>query len=324
MTESEAIAIMKSPKDRRPNIWLGGVLQIWITRACDKSCFGCTQGSNLAGKPGMITLDQFETACQSLKGYFGVIGMFGGNCCLHPQFDDLCAIMRKYIPAEQRGIWSNHPKGKAAACRATFNPAVSNLNVHLDQEAYDEFATGWPECRQYIKGLGQDSRHSPPFVAMQDVDELEMPDGRILENTEANRWELISTCDVNRLWSSMIYVFRGQLRASFCELAAAQAMLHANDPGYPDTGHEVVPGWWNKSLEAFREQVRFHCHACGHPLRGFGELAIGGHTEQVSKTHADIYIPKQRGREVQIVTLRSELGEKVQKATAYIENGSLG
>src|SRR5690242_2039949 len=58
---------MKSPRDIRP-VWRGGVLQIWVTRACDLACTHCTQGSNLAGKPGMMTPDQFEEACKSLVG----------------------------------------------------------------------------------------------------------------------------------------------------------------------------------------------------------------------------------------------------------------
>ena len=75
MNADEAISKMKFPSDRRPSIWREGVLQVWVTRACDKSCFGCTQGSNLAGKPGMITVEQFEEALISLEGYFGIVGM---------------------------------------------------------------------------------------------------------------------------------------------------------------------------------------------------------------------------------------------------------
>ena len=56
MTEADALKKMKSPRDHRKGIWRNGVLQVWITRACDNSCFRCTQGSNLGGKPGMITL----------------------------------------------------------------------------------------------------------------------------------------------------------------------------------------------------------------------------------------------------------------------------
>lgn len=350
---------MKSPRDRRPGIWRQGVLQIHVTRACDLACFNCTQGSNLAGKPVMITPEQFETACQSLNGYFGVVGVFGGNPAMHPKFSELCEIMRRHIPFEQRGLWCNHPKGKAAVMRETFNPRYSNLNVHLVREAYDEFAAGWPECKPYLKGLDPswpeaagkpnhivgDARHSPPFVAMQDVLTTACPDcngsGKfhIVHNAsdihcstckgsgavydEAQAWKLIGACDVNQNWSSMIGVFRGELRGWFCELAGAQAMLHQNDTAWPDLGLPIVPGWWNQPMSAFEAQARWHCHRCGIPLRGYGELAVGGTKEQCSETHADIYTPKKSGRPVELVTLQTQLGKRLERATDYVQNGSL-
>lgn len=373
---------MVAPRDKRPHVWRGGVLQIWVTRACDRACFGCTQCSNLAGKPEFITVDQFKVAVESLRGYFGVIGMFGGNPVLHPQFDELCSVLRGSVPWEQRGLWSNHPKGKGRTAAITFNPAHSNLNVHESQEAYDEFARDWPECIPYLKGLDSDSRHSPPFVAMRDVLKRPCPDcsgnswkngrdgicqtcddsGLVYDKEQA--WGLIQQCDVNRNWSAMIGVFRGQLRGYFCELAASQAMLHQWDSedcrdcggsgykpmqygphsgepypcfdcgpadgygpefgkqwSYPDTGVPVVPGWWNKGIDAFLHQAEKHCHECGIPLKGYGALANSGPTEQVSATHAAVYNPK-RMRPVELVTELIQLG-KLTRVTDYIENGSI-
>ena len=92
MDAKEAISKMIAPGQKRSGIWRNGVLQIWVTRACDKACYHCTQGSNLGGKPGMITVDQFEEALKSLQcnekgGYFGVVGMFGGNPSIHPDLE---------------------------------------------------------------------------------------------------------------------------------------------------------------------------------------------------------------------------------------------
>lgn len=346
MTESECLALMKAPASVRPSKpYLGGVIQIWVTRACDKSCYDCTQGSNLAGKPEMITLEQFEQACISLKGYWGVVGMFGGNPCMHPKFVDLCDIMRKHIPANQRGLWSNNPisQEKGMAARKTFNPTYSNLNCHMDREAYNNFKRWWPESQPF--GLDKDSRHSPCFVSMKDVG---------IEENE--RWKLISTCDINQNWSAMIGVFRDQLRAWFCEIAGAQAMLHQwdrdrevplefermSEPGelivemsvytYPDTGlqvslsknpNDVAYNWWKNSMAAFATQVRKHCHECSVPLRGYGELAQSKDsdaTEQVSKTHEEIYRPKSTGRKVEVVTELVQLGNRLQKVTDYMGN----
>lgn len=313
MSLATALAKMVPPGRPRPSIWRNGVLQIHVTRACDKSCFGCTQGSNLAGKPVMIPVDEYAKALDSIQGYFGVVGMFGGNPVMHPQFEELCAVLRSKFPKEQCGLWCNNPKGKGAAMRDTFNPHVSNLNVHEDKAAHDEFARDWPECRPVLKGLDTDSRHSPPFVAMKDV----IPD-------EATRWKLIADCDINKYWSAMLcHVPTRGLRAFFCEIAGAQAMLHGGDPGWPDLGLPAEPGWWKKPMSAFAAQVEHYCHRCGIPLRRYGQLANGGEHEEVSETHRDIYKPKKPDRKIALITLENVGDKTLKRATDYIQNGSL-
>ena len=156
MNESEALAKMVAPGQTRPGIWRGGVLQIHITRACDLACHGCTQGSNLGGKPVMMSVEEFEVACSSLKGYFGVTGLFGGNPNFHPKFPEMCAILRRHFPQEQCGLWSNNLNGHGAICRTTFNPAHSNLNVHLSKAAHAEIVRDWPEAKRIVKGLTED------------------------------------------------------------------------------------------------------------------------------------------------------------------------
>lgn len=308
MTEQECSAKMVAPGEHRPGKYREGVIQIWITRSCDKACYGCTQGSNLSGHSQMITPAQFQKACESLEGYFGVIGIFGGNPTLHPQFDILCKILAEHFPYEQRGLWSNRAMGKIATIRETFNPAVSNINVHLDKDAYDEFRDNWPNC--FPIGLNQDSRHSPPYVAMQDLIE-----------DEGQRWELISNCDINQHWSAMIGVFRGELRAWFCEIAGAQSILHQHEPDYPDIGTPVLKDWWKLPIEAFQYQIKLHCHACGVPLRGYGELSQAKDgTEQTTKTHANVYKPKVATRKVQIVEDLAELGKPVPRFIDYLQN----
>ena len=320
MTEDQALAKMIPPNQKRIMATgrmkqQGGVIQIWITRACDLACFNCTQASNLGGNPGKITLDQFEQACISLKDYFGVVGIFGGNPCVHPQFEEMCTILRKYIPKSRCGLWSNNPMGKGKICRETFNPGASNLNVHLSQKAYDEFKRDWPECKPI--GLKEDSRHSPVHLAMKDV---------IADESE--RWDKISNCDINKYWSAMIGVFRGELRGWFCEIAGAQSMFQQDKPNYPDTGIPIpTPGdkqWWEYGMNYYKHQVKKHCHECAVPLRGYGELACSTNgVEQTSKTYADLYKPKRKGREVQIVTTLEELQHQVTRTTDYLQNSRI-
>lgn len=325
MNEQQALSLMVPPSKPRPGIWRQGVLQIFITRACDKACFGCTQGSNLAGKPVMMTPDQFSQALDSLKGYFGVYGMFGGNPAISPYFKEICEILKQKVPFEQRGLWCNNPISEANAklMRETFNPHVSNLNVHLDKQAYELFYDHWPECRNELKGVDPtwnlpglrasqigDSRHDGWWKSMID---LGIP--------EEERWELISRCDVNQRWSAMIGVFRGELRGWVCEIMGAQSMLNQHKPDYPDTGLKVEADWWKKPMESFKDQVKFHCHNCSMPMRNKGELAIGGQKEVATYYHIDIVKPKQRDRIVEMVSTREELVEAaVPHSTDYVEN----
>jgi len=79
-------------------------------------------------------------------------------------------------------------------------------------------------------------------------------------------------------------------------------------------------------MNYFAEQVRRHCHRCGVPLKGYGELAVsnGDGTEQVSPTHADIYKPKDKNRRVELVTVREQLGRPLRSMVDYLGNGVLG
>lgn len=308
------LAKMVPPSRRRPGIWRGGVLQVHVTRACDMACVHCTQGSNLAGRPAMMTPEQFDRALISIGGYFGVVGMFGGNPAMHPRFGDLCAIMRARVPYLQRGLWCNNLRGKGTIARETFNPTVSNINVHLDPAAAAEFRRDWPEVAPFIKGETEDSLHGSPWVSMTD---LGVP--------EDERWRLISECDINRHWSAMICVVRGELRAFFCEIAGAQAMLHQDNPDWrgtgepmPDTGLPLTPGWWRLPMDSFARQVETHCHSCGVPMRRPGKLAVGGDADEFSETHRYIARPKVREQPMQLVTIQGVPDRRERPATEYL------
>lgn len=309
-----AVNKLTAPGQRRPSIMKGGILQIMVTRACDKACFGCTQGSNLGGKPAVMTPDQFDQAVASLEGYFGVIACFGGNPCMSPHFEDYCRILRARVPFEQRGIWTNNLMGKGAVARITFNPRHSNLNVHLDSDAAGEMRRDWPESAGYIKGTLEDSMHGTPWVSPTD---LGIPEER--------RWDMIAGCDISKYWSSLIGVVRGELRAFFCEVAYAMAALHQDNPDWsgtgqpmPDVGLPVTPGWWRKPMAEFEQQVLACCHHCAIPLRRQGQLAIGGDHEEFSLTHQFIARPKARSRVIEMVTIGGIMDRTDRPSTEYL------
>jgi hypothetical protein len=300
-------SLMKAPGDKRPT-WRNGVIQIHVTRTCDLSCTHCTQGSNFGGKPTIMTLENFENAVKSLRGYFGVVGVFGGNPTTHPNFRELCEILARHIPFEQRGLWSNNLRGYGTLCREIFNPAVSNLNVHCNKEAYEEMKRDWPECNP----IGSyDSGHSPVYVAMDDIPEL----------TYNQKLSLINNCDINQLWSAMICQVRGELRAFFCEIAGAQAML-TQDYNEFDTGLYVSDKWWKLPITAFEDQIRYHCFKCGVPLKGKGDLAVDGTKEYVSQTYLPIAkLKKKQSKEIVVVESLEDLDGFVDRSTDYIKNG---
>lgn len=349
MTEQEAVTKMVAPGTPRPGKYRQGVIQVHLTRSCDKACYGCTQASNLRGPVRFMTPDQFETAVLSLKTYWGVVGVFGGNPAVSPHFEACCEILRAHIPWEQRGLWCNNPLGKGKIMRETFNPAVSNLNVHLDAKAYAEFKKDWPECNPV--GLTKDSRHSPPWVAIQDLKEYRKPcpdidcnaneydegmyvcsacNGTGTVPDEAKIWATVSDCPINKHWSALVGVFRGEVRAWFCEIAGAQAMLRQDEPDYPDTGlradrmyDDGEKYWWQLPMHSFSSQARWHCFRCGVAVQGYGELAIKGTgPEQVSQEYADVYKPKKQGREVQVVTEIKQLEPLLGRMTDYLGNAS--
>lgn len=347
MNKEEALARMVPPGQKRAaagGAFKGGIVQIHITRACDLDCYGCTQNSQLRGKATFISPENFEKAVVSLKDYFGIVGVFGGNPATAPKFDEYCEILREHIPFDRRGLWCNHPKGHGKVMAQTFNAECSNLNCHNVREAYDEFKRDWPKSRPFgldsmeiYQGTKQvwqgfvreyeaiksrfptsryehrfvtgDSRHAPTHGSMI---ELNVP--------EEERWSRIANCDINQDWSAMICEFRGELRAFFCEIAGAQAVIFQNNPDYPDTGVRVEAGWWRKPMADFEAQVVQHCHNCLVPMKGFGGMATHHDVPEITTPmYADVFKPKKRAVTVTTDLVQLQI-DGVGKNTQYLEN----
>lgn len=265
MDFDQCLSKMCHPGARRRGIWREGVIQIKVTNACDLSCSNCTVGVGFAKKLHKIfymSPTQFRAACRSLRGYHGVIGMFGGNPCIHPQFEELCDVFRQEVPdIDQRGLWSNRLFGHGPVCQKTFCPEHSNLNVHGNRDAYEEMKAGWPECKPLIAGTEGPSQHSPIWGSMLD-----------LGLTESEMWSRVSQCYVNQTWSAEITVIRGELHAFFCEIAATMAELEGSE----EHGSPVVPGWWKASMHMLQAQVKAYCTRCLIPMNGKKVLDAGG------------------------------------------------
>ena len=76
-------------------------------------------------------------------------------------------------------------------------------------------------------------------------------------------------------------------------------------------------------MQQFAGQVRKHCHECGVPMRGYGQLSQApDHSsgEQTSETHMDVYRPKRRDRPVEVVSELVQLGKPLDSMIDYLGN----
>ena len=308
MAPKHVLDKMKSPGAARPHIWRGSVLQIKITNACDLDCVNCSVAVGLAKKlkkTFIMPPDSFRTALRSLKGYDGVIGVFGGNPLLHPKFEEICDIFREEVPdKDQRGLWSNNLFGKAKLCRDVFCGPHSNINVHESQEAWDELQRDWPEATRLRSGLTDPSMHGPIFGSMMD-----------LGMTEEQMWEKVSTCYVNQTWSAEITMVDGVLSGYFCEIAATMAEIS----GDSSEGVDVVPGWWKRPMGEFRHQVNSYCTRCLIPMNPRKVDAKSDSAEEYTATWAPI-LATIKGRPMKQVDSMNEI-EGGEPATKYLPVG---
>ncbi len=309
MTETQAFKLMKSPRDTR---WVGhhhgGVMMIKILNACDLDCKNCTAAVGLAKKHKRVWFmkpDQFRTALESLAGWPQMIALFGGNPCISPHFEEICAIFRELVPDKtRRGLWSNRIYKHGKTCRETFHGPHCNINVHRSKEAYQEIRRDWPEAKPF--GHNRPSMHGSWWTAIRDL----VPD-------EGARWDLISRCFVNQTWSAEITLTNGgkDLRAFWCEFAATMAE-YADLEGKPALGMPVVPGWWNHPIEHYAEQIRGSCHDCGAPLNPRKIEDLGGGPEDFTATHSPVFLTIKGRPSVQVESV-----EQVQTghpATCYV------
>lgn len=291
MNIDQALTKMRAPRQMF-------VICIDVTNKCDLACSNCTR--LLANQETLweMTLENFRLALQSLKDYWGIIAMIGGNPCMHSRFPELCAIFEEEVPNQlQRGIWTNNPFKHEALCQQTFG--TFNLNAHGEERAkpvLERMTTKARDDGAVVWTYMGNSVHAPLLTAVQDLyDEEEM-------------WQRISDCDINREWSASIVQNKaGELRAYFCEVAASFDLARGGDNGHP-----VTPGWWNQHLQAFQDQVRHFCPGCGVPAKQKG-AQDSEEIDTYTITNADIALkdPKRKTRHL----LQNEAEDK--RVTAY-------
>lgn len=169
---------------------------IEITNACRLRCAHCTAGVPHVRRPYFMSLDHLERALQSLQGWKKAVGCFGGEPTLHPHFEEVCALFRRYFPREQLALWTcGGPRYEQHKQLISDTFAIVTYNDH------------------HAEG-----HHQPLMIANEEV---------VADPEERER--LIDNCWVPRHWSPLI-THRG---AYFCEVAATFDNLFNGPGGLP-------------------------------------------------------------------------------------------
>ena len=203
------------------------VIQIDITNKCDgPNCSNCTR--NLAHHNSLYYMqpDVFHQAIDSLKDYHGVVGIFGGNPTLHPNFEDYTLYLEKSRPRELIGIWTNNYREHRALCDRVYG-------LHL----YN------PHNRPVY--------HQPSLVAIKDI----------ISDTSL-KWNLIGKCPINHQWSACVTpTINNRGGVYFCEMMAGFDYMYQENNSLP-----ITPDWWKQPNTYFRKQIEKFCENCGMAL----------------------------------------------------------
>lgn len=164
-------------------------VQVEVTNACVRSCSNCTRFCGHHHKPYFMPIEQFAEAVDAMIGYPKMVGMMGGEPLLHPQFTQLCQIMRDKIPKRQLGLWTSLPEGyehyREAICE-TFDHIF--INDHSRNDIY----------------------HAPILVSIEEI----LPNERDI-------YGVVNDCWIQNYWSAAI----NPKGAWFCEIAASLSLL---------------------------------------------------------------------------------------------------
>ena len=209
------------------------LIQILITNKCNMSCTHCSQMCPHQPKPFNMKLEEIENALSTLVDYPGHIGLFGGEPTLHPQFKEILALLRKYVPVKaRRELWTNGANYEKyrSEIEETFYKELVAYNEHEDQQPC------W---------------HQPNQIAAKEVFS-----GMVTGDTandESIMWKVIDNCWVQNRWSAAVT----PQGAYFCEVAAARAMMIGEPQGI-----RIRKDWWKEPLQTYRFLKETLCPDC--------------------------------------------------------------
>jgi len=294
----KTIAKMRGPANMH-------IICIDVTNKCDLACSNCTRLLENQDAFWEITPENFRTALRSMKGYFGIIAMIGGNPCMHRNFVELCQIFAEEVPNKlQRGLWTNNYFRHRQLCLDTFG--TFNLNTHGAERAesvMQDFAQQAARGGAVVWNYSGHSDHAPLLTAVQDL------------YPEDQMWEKIGNCDINREWSASIVQNQGQNRVYFCEVAASFDLARGEDHGMP-----LEEGWWKKPITDFADQIKRFCPGCGVPAKQ-SPMKDFADTDTYTITNADIAVKSEVNKKRKIIYMEpSNKKDTNRRVTSYNAN----
>jgi len=200
------------------------VIQIEVTNACERECTNCSRFVGHYRKTYFMKLEQVEKAIDSLLDFPGWIGIMGGEPLMHPDFPEICLLMKRMVPPERRHLWTSGYNWNMyrRVVRKTFGENV-HFNNHSDTT----------------------QKHHPMLLSISDI----------IDDKELIR-QLVDDCWVNRRWSASI----NPKGSFFCEIAAAMDVLFEGPGGHPMARRWWDMD--SEAFRDQRERYCYRCGAC--------------------------------------------------------------
>jgi len=199
-----------------------------ITNECQHGCINCIKfvRHSLDKHKGRMTLEQIENAIISVIEFPNKIGLTGGDPLNHPEFEEICSLIKKYIPKSKVMIFTSHKK------------KLNKYKKLIDETFGEVYLNFHTKTQQLI------CSHQPIMLAVGDVVKDELLRNILIEN-----------CWCNKMWSPIV----GSNGAFFCDCALGIDNILELGGGW-----KVTKNWWDR--DSYKDQMDKYCKYCGMPV----------------------------------------------------------
>lgn len=265
--------------------------QIAVTSACwpKPACSNCTRLLGHETSRYYMSVDQFESVVKVAAPFIKhsgadigqiinrqgtaqpraerkkVLGIFGGEPLMHPQFPELVDVLNHYVPDKiNRGLWTSFDWANGESkIWGKYRDQVERLLGRNPNGSVFSTESGYLNWNMHEES--QPCDHSPVLAASKDL----VPDPK-------KRWEIISKCWVQTEWSAAYALdYNNEPKFYFCEVASAFDRVFNLGTGLP-----VEPGVWSHHLwfeedekgvkqpqGPYARQILSTCNRCGSCLK---------------------------------------------------------